>query len=68
MTLKPIKSYYDYKQAQKYLESVFHNELTKEESNDLAKSLGSNKKYKNKTKVIDIVKKRSNYEEIGIGF
>ena len=35
MTLKPIKSYYDYKQAQKYLESVFHNELTKEESNDI---------------------------------
>ena len=42
--------------------------LSEEESNDLAKSLGSNKKYKNKTKVIDIVKKRSNYEEIGIGF
>jgi len=42
--------------------------LSEEESNDLAKNLGSNKKYKNKTKVIDIVKKRSNYEEIGIGF
>ena len=42
--------------------------LSEEESNDLAKSLGSKKKYKNKTKVIDIVKKRSNYEEIGIGF
>jgi len=42
--------------------------LSEEESNDLAKSLGSNKKYKTKTKVIDIVKKRSNYEEIGIGF
>lgn len=35
MTLKPIKSYYDYKQAQKYLDSVSHNELTKEESNDI---------------------------------
>jgi len=35
MTLKPIKSYYDYKQAKKYLDSVSHNELTKEESNDI---------------------------------
>ncbi len=41
--------------------------LSEEESNDLAKSLGSNKKYKTKTKVIDIVKKRNSYDEVSIG-
>ena len=31
MKIKPIKTIYDYNQAQKYLESIFHNELTEEE-------------------------------------
>jgi hypothetical protein len=35
MTLKPIKNFYDYKKAQKYLESINRNELTKEELNDI---------------------------------
>ena len=35
MKIKPIKTIYDYEQAQKYLESVFHKELTEEESNDV---------------------------------
>ena len=36
MKLKPIKTVYDYDQAQKYLESIFHNELTEDEANDVA--------------------------------
>jgi len=36
MKIKPIKNIYDYNQAQKYLESVFHKELTPEESNNVA--------------------------------
>jgi hypothetical protein len=36
MKLKPIKTVYDYNQAQKYLESIFHNELTEDEANDVA--------------------------------
>lgn len=36
MKLKPIKTLYDYNQAQKYLESIFHAELTEEESNNVA--------------------------------
>jgi hypothetical protein len=35
MKIKPIKTLYDYETAQKYLESVFHKELTEEESNDV---------------------------------
>lgn len=35
MKIKPIKTIYDYEQAQKYLESVFHKELTEQESNDV---------------------------------
>lgn len=42
--------------------------LSTEESNDLSKHLESNKKYKNKTKVIDIIKKRSSSEYTKIGF
>ena len=42
--------------------------LTSEESNELSKHLKSNKKYKNKTKLIDIIKKRSNKQEFEIGF
>ena len=42
--------------------------LSDEESNELAKHIKSNKKYKNKTKLIDIIKKRSNKQEFEIGF
>ena len=42
--------------------------LTDEESNSLAKHIQSNKKYKNKTKLIDIIKKRSNKKGFEIGF
>lgn len=42
--------------------------LTEEESLDLAKHLGSNKKYKNKTRLIDIIMKRSVNDEVEIGF
>lgn len=50
------------------IEVVEFENLSAEESNDLAKHLGSSKKYKNKSKVIDIIKKRSNNEEVEIGF
>ena len=50
------------------IEVVEFEDLSEEEANDLAKHLGSNKKYKNKSRVIDIIKKRSNIEEVGIGF
>ncbi len=36
MKIKPIKTLYDYEQAQKYLESIFHKDLTDDESNDIA--------------------------------
>lgn len=36
MKIKPIKNLYDYEQAQNYLESVFHKELSEDESNDVA--------------------------------
>jgi len=36
MKIKPIRNIYDYNEAQKYLESIFHSELTEEESNDVA--------------------------------
>jgi hypothetical protein len=36
MKIKPIKTLYDYKEAQNYLESIFHKELTEDESNDVA--------------------------------
>jgi hypothetical protein len=42
--------------------------LSSEESMELAKHLKSNKKYKNKTKLVDIINRRSNIEEFEIGF
>lgn len=42
--------------------------LSIDESNSLSNHIKSNKKYKNKTKLIDIIKKRSNKKEIEIGF
>jgi len=50
------------------IEVVEFETLSEEESNDLAKHIGSNKKYKNKTKVIDIIKKRNSDAEVSIGF
>jgi hypothetical protein len=50
------------------IEVIEFEPLSEEESNDLAKHIGSNKKYKNKTKVIDIIKKRNSEEEVVIGF
>lgn len=35
MKIKPIRTLYDYNEAQKYLESIFHSELTEEESNNV---------------------------------
>jgi tRNA A37 threonylcarbamoyladenosine biosynthesis protein TsaE len=43
--------------------------LNQEESNDLAKHLGSKKKYKNKNKLVDIIKTNNNtksYKKIGL--
>jgi len=43
--------------------------LNQEESNDLAKHLGSKKKYKNKNKLVDIIKNNNNvnsYKKIGL--
>jgi len=42
--------------------------LNDEESTQLSKHLSNNKKYKNDTKLIDVIKKRSNKEEFEIGF
>ena len=42
--------------------------LDAEDSVNLSKHVGNNKKYKNKTKLIDIIKKRSNKEVFDIGF
>lgn len=42
--------------------------LSVDESNELAKHLESSKKYKNKTRVIDIIKKRASNESSKIGF
>ena len=50
------------------IDIVDFNELSIDESNELAKHLESNKKYKNKTRVIDIIKKRSSNETSKIGF
>ena len=50
------------------IEVVEFEPLIEEEANDLAKHLGTGKKYKNKSKVIDIIKKKNNAAEVGIGF
>ena len=47
---------------------VEFEKLSAKESNDLAKSLESNKKYKGKTKLVDIIKRRDSKEYIEIGF
>lgn len=36
MRIKPIKNLYDYQEAQNYIESVFHAELSEEESDNVA--------------------------------
>ena len=50
------------------IEVVEFELLSEEEANELAKHLGSSKKYKSGSKVIDIIKKRNNLESIDIGF
>lgn len=50
------------------IEVVEFEPLLEEEANELAKHLGTGKKYKNKSKVIDIIKKKNNSAEVGIGF
>ena len=42
--------------------------LSEEESMELAKHLKSNKKYKNKNRLVDIINRRSNIKELEIGF
>ena len=42
--------------------------LSVEESTDLVKHLEFNKKYKNKTRLVDIIKKRPNMNDLEIGF
>ena len=42
--------------------------LSGEESEELSKVVGSGKKYKNKTKLVDIIKKRSSNDQKKIGF
>ena len=80
MKLKPIKTLYDYNQAQKYLESIFHAELTEEESNNVAILEILMEEFERKGKVskedlvieplidyvFDLVTNASQYEEEGI--
>lgn len=49
------------------IDTIQFEYLDKEESNDLNKHLGHNKKYKNKTKLIDIIKKNNSKEHKKIG-
>jgi hypothetical protein len=80
MKIKPIKTLYDYNQALKYLESIFHKELTEDESNDVAVLEILMEEYERKGKVskedlvveplidyvFDLVSNASQYEEVGI--
>jgi hypothetical protein len=80
MKLKPIKTIYDYNQAKKYLESIFHAELTEEESNNVAILEILMEEFERKGKVskedlvveplidyvFDLVSNASKYEEGGI--
>jgi hypothetical protein len=80
MKIKPIKTLYDYKQAQNYLESIFHKELTDDESNDVAVLEILMEEYERKGKVskedleieplidyvFDLVTNASQYESPGL--
>ena len=80
MKIKPIKTLYDYKQAQNYLESIFHKELTEDESNDVAILEILMEEYERKGKiskedlvveplidyVFDLVSNASQYESPGL--
>ena len=80
MKIKPIKTIYDYNQAQKYLESIFHSELTEEEANNVSilEVLIENFERQGKVAkenleieplidyVFDLVSNASQYEEHGI--
>ena len=50
------------------IDVVEFENLSGEEATELAKHLGSTKKYKSSARVIDIVKKRNNLESLEIGF
>ena len=50
------------------IDIIEFDSLSIEDSNELAKHLGSNKKYKNKSKLVDIIKKRTIHNEVKIGF
>ena len=50
------------------IDVVEFENLSGEEATELAKHLGSAKKYKSSARVIDIVKKRNNLESLEIGF
>jgi hypothetical protein len=80
MKIKPIRTIYDYNQAKKYLESIFHSELTEEESNNVAVLEILMEEFERKGKpveediiteplidyVFDLVSNASQYEEEGI--
>ena len=50
------------------IDVVKFEELSEDESNDLSKHLGQEKKYKNKNRLVDIIKKRKNKASKEIGF
>jgi hypothetical protein len=80
MKIKPIRTIYDYNQAQKYLESIFHSELSEEESNNVAVLEILMEEFERKGKpveediiteplidyVYDLVTNASKYEEPGL--
>ena len=80
MKIKPIRTLYDYNQAQSYLESIFHSELTEEESNNVAILEILMEEFERKGKVskedlvveplidyvYDLVTNASQYEEEGL--
>lgn len=80
MKIKPIKTLYDYNQAKNYLESIFHTELTEEESTNVEileilmenfERQGSPKKEDIISEplmdyVYDLVKDASKYEKEGL--
>lgn len=50
------------------IDSIKFDKLSNDEANELSKHLGHDKNYKNKTKLIDIIKKRKTKDTIDIGF
>lgn len=50
------------------IDVIEFQKLSQDESNELSKHLGHDKSYKNKTRLIDIIKKRKSKDTIDIGF